>query len=118
LVRTNITRRHNAIALYQEFLQERISAGEAPKGLDQSFAAMVQISPSMWSQLKSSRPIGDKLARHRCRKSVGWLDELHEAGVAPDAAEERFIDVARRAWRSANAKRKRELLRLLAESPA
>jgi len=115
-----VTRRHNAIALYQEFLQERISAGEAPKGLDQSFAAMVQISPSMWSQVKSSRPIGDKLARqleNRCRKSAGWLDERHEADVAPDAAEERFIEAARRAWRAANAKGKRELLKLVAESP-
>src|SRR6188768_2258833 len=50
-----ITRRLNTVALYQEFLRQRIAAGEAPKGLDQSFAAALEISPSMWSQIKSSR---------------------------------------------------------------
>ena len=93
-----------------------VSEGAPPKGLEQSFAAAMQISPSMWSQIKSSRPIGDKLARqleHCARKPPGWLDEVHGASRAPDAAEERFIELARAAWRAQNAKGKRELARQL-----
>src|SRR6185369_5317546 len=73
-----IVRRQNAIALFQAYAEQALSAGLAPKGLEQSFAAAVQISPSMWSQIKSSRPIGDKLARQierHCGKAAGWLDE-------------------------------------------
>jgi hypothetical protein len=36
----------------------------------------------MWSQIKSSRPIGDKLARQiekHCGKVAGWLDEERAA---------------------------------------
>jgi len=113
---TTLLRRANAITLYQAFLQERIVAGEAPKGLDQAFAAAVQISPSMWSQIKSARPISDKLARqieHHLNQPTGWLDAQHGQAQAPDAAEERFITLARTAWRAANAKRKRELVLLL-----
>lgn len=113
-----IARRRNAVALYQEFLRQRIAAGDAPKGLDQAFAAALQVSPSMWSQIKSSRPIGDKLARQieaACGMPAGWLDEAHEEQPStPDAAEERFVELARQAWRAANAKGKRELARMLA----
>ena len=73
-----IVRRQNAIALFQAYAEQALSSGLAPKGLEQSFAAEVQISPSMWSQIKSSRPIGDKLARQierHCGKAAGWLDE-------------------------------------------
>jgi len=111
-----VTRRRNALALFQEFMSVAVTEGVAPKGLEQSFAAAMQISPSMWSQIKSSRPIGDKLARqleHRGGKPVGWLDEVHGIAAAPDAAEERFLELARTAWRAQNAKGKRELVRLL-----
>lgn len=112
-----IARRRNAVALYQEFLRQRIAAGDAPKGLDQAFAAALQVSPSMWSQIKSARPIGDKLARQieaACGMPAGWLDEAHEdQAAAPDAAEEHFVELARQAWRAANAKGKRELARML-----
>lgn len=104
------------LALYQVFLQERISVGEAPKGLDKSFAALVEISPSMWSQIKSSRAISDKLARQIERhtsKDLGWLDVEHVNHELPDAAEERFVAAARLTWRASNAKGKRELMRLL-----
>lgn len=114
-----VTRRANVIALYQVFLQERIGAGEAPKGLDQAFAALVEISPSMWSQIKSSRPISDKLARqieHHAGQAAGWLDVEHEGQQSPDEAEERFVEVARAAWRGANAQEKRSLLRYLKEA--
>jgi hypothetical protein len=114
-------RRANVIVLYQEFLQGRVAAGDPPKGLDQAFAATLEISPSMWSQIKSSRPIGDKLARQierHAAKEAGWLDVQHEEHALADAVEERFVDAARLAWRRANAKEKRELMKLVGEKGA
>lgn len=90
-----------------------MAAGHPAKGLDQAFAAKLQISPSMWSQIKSSRPIGDKLARqieNHCGAPTGWLDEVHEEQPPQaDAAEELFVAAARAAWRAATARGKREL---------
>lgn len=111
-----LTRRRNTVALYQEFLRKSIAAGEAPKGLDQSFAAGLEISPSMWSQLKSARPIGDKLARQiesHAGKPAGWLDAEHEELPLADPAEERFLAAATAYWRSANAAERRALLKLV-----
>ena len=100
-----IVRRQNAIALFQAYAEQALSSGLAPKGLEQSFAAEVQISPSMWSQIKSSRPIGDKLARQierHCGKAAGWLDEERSsAGVSP--AEQQFLALALKAWRMTNS---------------
>lgn len=115
-----ITRRQNALALFQEYATARIAAGEPAKGLEQAFAAQLEISPSMWSQVKASRPISDKLARQvesHTQKPQGWLDEPHGA-PQPDAAEERFVELARAAWRAANAQGKRELGRLMRERAA
>lgn len=114
----NITklRRQNALSLYRAWAQERMAAGEQAKGLEQAFAAHIAVSASMWSQVKSSRPISDKLARqieHHMDKATGWLDQQHLEADVVDSAEQHFVEVARAAWRSANAKRKRELLRLL-----
>lgn len=113
---TNITtvRRANTAWLMQQFMQRRIAEGVPPKGLEQEFAALLQVSPSMLSQIKSSRPIGDKLARQiesLCGQDAGWLDGQHPQAAAPDAAEERFVALARQAWRDANAVHKRALLR-------
>jgi len=106
-------RRQNLLGLYQEFVQQAVAKGGTPRGLDQDFAAHVEISPSMLSQIKSARPIGDKMARQiesHCGKAAGWLDqEGLQAARGPDPAEEHFITLARAAWRAANAKRKREL---------
>ena len=100
-----IVRRQNAIALFQFYAEQALSSGLAPKGLEQSFAAEVQISPSMWSQIKSSRPIGDKLARQierHCGKAAGWLDEERASpGLSP--AEQQFLALALRAWRTTNS---------------
>lgn len=71
----------------------------------------------MWSQIKGSRPIGDKLARQievHCGQPPGWLDEEHELEL-PSEAEEQFIALARKAWRASTAKGKREL-KLLVQS--
>ncbi|MDQ6684479.1 MAG: hypothetical protein M3Z16_05065 [Pseudomonadota bacterium] len=99
-----LTRRHNATALFQSYAEQALSAGVAPKGLEQSFAARVQISPSMWSQIKSSRPIGDKLARQierHCSQPLGWLDE-ERAADSVSAVEQQFLALALVAWRSTN----------------
>jgi hypothetical protein len=109
---TTVARRRNALALHRRFLEEAVAAGLPAKGLDQAFAKKIEISPSMWSQIKSSRPIGDNLARQierHCNVEAGWLDKEDRPSEVPDAAEERFIAAAREAWRSANAKGKREL---------
>ena len=118
---TTITRRRNALLLHRRFLEEAIAAGLPAKGLDQAFAKKLEISPSMWSQIKSARPIGDTLARQierHCGVDTGWLDREDLTADAPDPAEERFIAAARQAWRAANAKGKRELNRWLREALA
>jgi hypothetical protein len=81
------------------------ASGASPKGLEQAFAATLQISPSMWSQIKSSRPIGDKLARQiesACQQRAGWLDETRK-DATPSAAEAAFVELALFAWRSTNS---------------
>lgn len=112
-----LTRRQNALALFQAYAAARLAAGEPAKGLEQSFAAELQISPSMWSQIKASRPISDKLARqieHHTAQPDGWLDATHGPAL-PDPAEERFVELARSAWRASNARAKRDLARCLRE---
>ena len=110
---TNITlsRRHNANALFQAYAESALTAGVAPKGLEQSFAAFLEISPSMWSQIKSSRPIGDKLARQierHCGKRAGWLDQSHD-DAPPSAAEKAFVQLAGEAWRASSGAQRKQL---------
>ena len=100
-----VTRRQNALALFQAYAEKALAAGAAPKGLEQAFAATLQISPSMWSQIKASRPIGDKLARQieqHHAKPARWLDEVHN-DAAQTPAESAFLDLALSAWRSTNS---------------
>ena len=119
---TTITRRQNALALFQAYAEKAFASGAPPKGLEQTFAATLQISPSMWSQIKSSRPIGDKLARQieqHHGKPKGWLDEARQSNlVAP--AEQAFLDLALKAWRATNSagrKALREQMKLAAATP-
>lgn len=99
-----VTRRQNALALFQGFAEKALAAGDAPKGLEQAFAASLEISPSMWSQIKSARPIGDKLARQietHCGRPQAWLDvERAPEGVSP--TEQQFLALALQAWRATN----------------
>jgi hypothetical protein len=100
-----LTRRQNALALFQDYAERTLAGGASPKGLEQSFAATLQISPSMWSQVKASRPIGDKLARQiesACGKPAGWLDETRKDAV-PSATEAAFVELSLLAWRSTNS---------------
>ena len=104
---SNLTmiRRQNALALFQAYAEKALAGGAPPKGLEQAFAAQLQVSPSMWSQVKSSRPIGDKLARQietHCGRPSGWLDEP-QASPTPSAAEAAFLELALAAYRATNA---------------
>jgi hypothetical protein len=94
--------------------------GSAPKGMEQLFAQSLQISPSMWSQIKSSRPIGDKLARQieaACAQPAGWLDEAHEPqGLTP--SELQFLSLALKAWRATNADGRKRLRQQMKDATA
>jgi hypothetical protein len=97
-----VTRRTNVLALFHLHTERAVAAGAPPKGLEQAFAAQLQISPSMWSQIKSARPIGDKLARQierHCGKPAGWLDEAR-ASNQPNATERTVMALALAAWRA------------------
>lgn len=113
-----VARRQNALALFQDYAEKALAKGASPKGLEQAFAATLQISPSMWSQIKSSRPIGDKLARQieaMTGRPSGWLDDERVA-VLPTAAEAAFLELALTAYRSANAAGRKALRAQLQES--
>jgi hypothetical protein len=104
---SNITqaRRHNALALFQDHAERALAQGASPKGLEQAFAATLQISPSMWSQIKSSRPIGDKLARQieaMTGRPAGWLDAPRK-DASPTPVEKAFLELALSAWRATNS---------------
>jgi hypothetical protein len=103
----NITlaRRQNALALFQDHAEKALAQGASPKGLEQAFAATLQISPSMWSQIKSSRPIGDKLARQievMTGRPAGWLDAPRKDAL-PTPAERAFLELALAAWRATSS---------------
>ncbi|HEX7637477.1 MAG TPA: hypothetical protein VF457_03700 [Burkholderiaceae bacterium] len=112
-----IHRRQNVGVLFQRFAEAQMRAGVPPKGLEQAFAQKLQMSPSMWSQIKSSRPIGDKLARQiesACEVDAGWLDEAH-APQGPSAPEQQFLAAALQAWRATNADGRKRLKALVKE---
>jgi hypothetical protein len=111
VVNTTVTRRLNALALFQTYAEQALAAGVSPKGLEQAFAATLEISPSMWSQIKSSRPIGDKLARQieqHHGKPAGWLDQAREDS-SPTVAEKALMELALAAWRSTNSAGRKSL---------
>lgn len=116
MANTTITRRRNALALFHAYAEKALAEGAAPKGLEQAFAASLQVSPSMWSQIKSARPIGDKLARQfeaLSTKPRGWMDEDHEpTQLSP--GEKAFLDLSLRAWRATNSSGRRSLRAYLA----
>jgi len=111
VVNTTVTRRLNALALFQAYAEQALAAGVSPKGLEQAFAATLEISPSMWSQIKSSRPIGDKLARQieqHHGKPAGWMDQARE-DTSPTVAEKALMELALAAWRSTNSAGRKSL---------
>ena len=114
LMASNI-RLRNLLSLHQAFVQERVSKGEPLSGLEGAFAASLEVSLSMWSQIKSGRTVGDKLARQfesKRSKPAGWLD-LEHPETAPDPAEEKFIAMCRVAWANADRAGRSELKRFV-----
>ena len=79
------------MALFQDYAEKALAQGSPPKGLEQAFAATLQISPSMWSQIKSSRPIGDKLARQIPLKRVGEPDDIANGVLYLASDESKFM---------------------------
>jgi hypothetical protein len=111
---SNITliRRANVLALFKAYAEAAVTGGAPPKGLEQAFAATLEISPSMWSQIKSARPVGDKLARQieqHCSKPAGWLDEEHADEAGLSQAEQQFLALALRAFRASNSEGRKAL---------
>jgi len=98
-------RRENLLRLLREFSQARIAGGEATNGTEKAFAEQLQMSKSLLSQLKTSRPISDANAKQieaRCKKPAGWLSvERDDLAQRPAPGEEAFIAAARGAYRAA-----------------
>jgi hypothetical protein len=114
-------RRLNALALFQTFAEERITAGDPPKGLEAAWAARIGVSGATWSMAKSgARPIGDKLARQierHCGKAAGWMDEEREpAGLTQ--AEQQFLALALKTYRGTNSGGRKKLKQWLKEFSA
>ena len=42
-----VSRRRNVLGLFQAWAESAVASGAAPKGLEQTFAAHLEISPSM-----------------------------------------------------------------------
>ena len=106
-----ITRRANLKQLFSLYVEAQVSVGSDLKGLKQTFSETLQISPSRFSQLLSSRSIGDQLARQLETlqgKPLGWLD-VAQGEMLPTTGEDAFIDLCRRAWRAQSAKGRRSL---------
>jgi hypothetical protein len=111
-----LTRRRNVLTLFQRYAESQMAQGSSPKGLEQAFAASLEISPSLWSQIKSSRPIGDKLARQiekHAEQATHWLDQEHDTPPLPDTGEQCFLNLAQQVWRQSNAKGKKQLIAAL-----
>lgn len=112
---TSSLRLRNLLSLHQTFVQELLARGEPLKSLEGEFAKSLEISLSMWSQIKNNRTVGDKLARQiesKKSKPSGWLDEEHPE-TAVDPAEEKFIAMCRTAWANADRAGKAELKRII-----
>ncbi len=113
------TRQRNARLLFQEYAETQLLAGAAPNGLEQAFAKTIQVSPSMWSQIKSARPIGDKIARQieaACAKPKGWMDEDRDQGTSGvSQGEQQILALMLKAWRATNSVGRKSLKHLLRE---
>ena len=111
-------RRLNALALFQTFAEERITAGDPPKGLEAAWATRIGVSGATWSMAKSgARPLGDKLARqieHHCDRPAGWLDE-ERAAVGLTPAEQQFLALALKTYRATNSDGRKQLRQLMRE---
>jgi|GEM_PF-719913 len=115
----NRTRRNNLLVIIREFSERELAAGESPVGMLGRLAKELGLSAGGLSQFKgdaqgSGRNIGDAAAAQiesRLGKPKGWMDEDH-GGDAFNPAENAFIELARAAWRTTDAKGRRHLMQL------
>jgi hypothetical protein len=110
----------NVLSLYQRFIEQRVAEGAPPLGVEAAFAQSLEISASLWSQIKNNRTIGDKLARQieqHAGVEPGWLDQEHQLAVQ-DPKEDAFVALCLRTWRAANRAQRAQLKRMLAQFPA
>ncbi len=113
-------RRENLLALIREFAQARIASGEQSNGTERAFAEHLQMSKSLLSHIKSTRPISDAIAQQieaHCKKSSGWLSLVHtKTDVRPAPGEEVFVAQVRAVYRALDrdgrARLKREFQRI------
>lgn len=109
-------RRENLLRLLREFSQTRIASGEPTNGTEKAFAEQLQMSKSLLSQLKSSRPISDSNAQQierLCKQTPGWLSvERTDVTSLPAPGEEAFIAAARAAFRAASRAERARLKQL------
>ena len=111
-------RLRNLLALHQTFVERMVSQGVAPPGLERAFASSIEISASLWSQIKAGRTVGDALARqieNKAGKTAGWLDKVH-AETASDPMEEKFIEACRQAWRASDRQGRAALKKAIASA--
>lgn len=115
----NRTRRNNLLIIIREYSERELAAGQSPVGMLGRLAKELGLSAGGLSQFKgdangSGRNIGDAAAAQiesRLGKPKGWMDEDH-GGDAFNPAENAFIEMARSAWRSTDAKGRRQLMQL------
>lgn len=111
-------RRNNLLNAYQAFAEAQVLSGVPPKGLDQKFAQLLQISPTSLSSHKSgARPIGDKVAAQfevALGHPPGWLSvEREPVGLTP--AEQALVAAVLKAHRRTNAEGRRRLRKLISD---
>jgi hypothetical protein len=107
-------RRANLLALLQTFCEKQLATGVPAKGLELAFAEQLQVSKSLFSQLKSSRNISDAMAMQiekRCSAARGWLSMERQPAAHSRvlAGEERFLELARVAYRSQSVEGRKAL---------
>ncbi|NJS36935.1 MAG: hypothetical protein HC765_11800 [Brachymonas sp.] len=115
--KAHLIRRNNLLALYRQFANDRIATStdgaSGPVGTDAAFAAQIQVSPSMLSQIKSYRPIGTRVARlieQALKLEENWLDIERDTAPVVTAQQLKFEKLARKLWTEGSAKQKREAI--------
>lgn len=115
----NRNRRNNLLIIIREFSEKELAAGESPVGMLGRIAAQLGLSAGGLSQFKgdakgTARNIGDAAAAQiesKSGKPKGWMDTDHGGDVI-NPAENAFIELARIAWRTTDAKGRRLLMQL------
>lgn len=83
------TRQARLMVLWLQWRLSRLASGAEAQERD--FAASLGLAPSQWSQHKSGKPLGTRLARQieaACGQPAGWLDRPQEDDSAADPLRE------------------------------